>query len=626
MSEPSPITTQPDGKSVPSTITTQPDGKATGITAEVLPPAPLSPEGYRTVPDHTNTGWPAGVPYIVGNEACERFSYYGMRAILQVHLTSLFVLMYAARDAERYATQTVHLFMAGVYALPMIGALIADRWAGKYRTIFYLSLVYCAGHAVLSLFEHALWGMYLGLGLIAVGSGGIKPCVSANVGDQFGKANLFRIQTVYQIFYFSVNFGSFFATLLIPFLRVYAGQWLLALFPATFEGADPLRLGTSVAFALPGILMFIATFIFWLGRHKFVHVPPRPGGRLGLLDACCSTALFMAVGHLFFTHGFVKQTFEGSAAVQWLVLGGLSLAFLVLGLSLFVVRQRLEPDDGFLSITLHVLKTHLGFNGTGSPAARSVAETAPVAAADQALAKSWFWRPGVERFGLQAAQGPVAVFKIISVFFLISVFWALFDQHSSTWITQAGKMDLRLWGGLGSFLGIPNKTLEASQVPALNPLMVMLLIPFMNLVYYLIDRTGFETTPLRRISVGMFITASSFVATALVQTYIDRSPPQTVWVGWQVIQYLLLTIGEVMVSITGLEFAYTQAPRKMKSTVMGFWLLTVTLGNVLVAFLAGFKGLEPVDFFWTFAGLSAGAAVIFALRAAIYTPRDFTQE
>ena len=159
---------------------------------------------YRTTPDHDNTGWPPGVPYIVGNEACERFSFYGMRAILQVHLTSLFaVQMFLSETdatAKGAATQVVHLFMAGVYAFPMIGALIADRWAGKFNTILVLSFVYCLGHAVLSLGENTLVGMYVGLALIAVGSGGIKPCVSANVGDQFGRGNLFRIQTVFQLF------------------------------------------------------------------------------------------------------------------------------------------------------------------------------------------------------------------------------------------------------------------------------------------------------------------------------------------------------------------------------------------------------------------------------------------
>ncbi len=593
------------------------------VEAEAQPEAPLSREGYRTTPDHQTRGWPPGIPYIIGNEACERFSYYGMRAILQVHLTALYatqVWVETARDAERFATQTVHLFMAGVYALPMIGALIADRWAGKYRVILYLSLVYCAGHVVLSMFENALWGMYLGLGLIAVGSGGIKPCVSANVGDQFGRGNLHRIRAIYQIFYFSVNFGSFFATLLIPYLRSNAGHWLIAWFPGTFSSYDPLRLGTSVAFGLPAVLMFIATVVFWLGRRKFVHAPPKPGGNLGLLDTACATALFLSVGHLFATTKLIADDTVGGPEVKWAILAAISLAFLVLGLYLFFLRQRIQPDDSFLAITLHTLKHHLGGgkNTVDQPPA-SVEE------GDNRLAQSRFWRPAIERFGLASTEGPVAVFKIISVFFLVSVFWALFDQHSSTWITQAGKMDLRLWGDRESFMGIPNQKLEASQVPALNPLLVMLFIPLMNVVYHLFDRIGIQTTPLRRITVGMFVTALSFVATAVLQRYMDDAPPNSIWVGWQIIQYVIVTIGEVMVSITGLEFAYTQAPKKMKSTVMGFWLLTVTLGNVLVALLAGFKDLTPVNFFWTFAALSAGAAVIFGLRAYFYTPKDYMQ-
>ena len=584
--------------------------------------------GYRTVPDHDNAGWPPGVPYIVGNEACERFSFYGMRAILQVHLTALFVAQaFAEQAAERSATQVVHLFMAGVYAFPMIGALVADRWAGKYRTIIWLSMVYCAGHVVLSLYENQFWGMYLGLGLIAVGSGGIKPCVSANVGDQFGRSNHHLVRAVYQIFYFSINLGSFFATLAIPLLRSNAGWWLLAWLPAMKEGMSDeqvrelaLRLGTSVAFGLPGVLMFIATFFFWLGRRRFVHIPPQPGGKIGLLDTACSVSLFLAAGHLFATSEPLHNYFGGYTSFFWASLAGLSAAFLALGLYLFILRQRLRPDNGFLAVTLHVFRSHLGGKREPAPAASAVP-------ADHELARSRFWRPAVERFGGEATAGPVAVFKIISVFFLILFFWALFDQHSSTWITQAKTMDLWLWGnGSGPLLGIPNIELQASQVPAMNPALVMLLIPLMNVVYRLSDRAGLKTTPLRRITVGMVITALSFVATALLQAHIDGSPPRSVWFGWQLVQYVIITVAEVMVSITGLEFAYTQAPRKMKSTVMGFWLLIVTLGNVLVAILAGFKDLPPVRFFWICAGLSAGAAVLFALRAAFYTPRDFTQE
>ncbi len=547
--------------------------------------APLSPEGYRTSPDHETTGWPPGVPYIIGNEACERFSYYGMRAILVLHLASLYVIAGETLTvANQMATATTHLFFAGVYALPMIGAIIADRLAGKYKTILYLSLVYCAGHAVLAVGENSLLGMYIGLGLIAVGSGGIKPCVSANVGDQFGKNNWFRVRTVYQVFYFSINFGSFFATLLIPLTKEY--------------------LGASVAFGIPGVLMFIATLIFWLGRRKFVHVPPRPGGTIGLLDTLSSTCLFLTVGHFFFSSPLLEPYGWWRPTVQ----AHLTVFFLATGLYLFSKRQQRRPDDGFLAITLYALKQWL--RGGAAPAPADPPAEAP-------LARSRFWGPAVRRYGLEATEGPVAVFKIVSVFFLISIFWALFDQHSSTWILQAATMDLTLWEGF---------TIKAAQTAATNPLFVMLFIPLMNLVYRAFDRMGMETTPLRRITVGMFFAALSFVAVAIIQMWIDAAGPGQVWVVWQVVPYVLVTIAEVMVSITGLEFAYTQAPKRMKSTVMGFWLLAVSLGNVLVAFLAGFKDLSAANFFWVFAGLSAAAGVIFGLRAYFYVPRDYRQE
>jgi POT family proton-dependent oligopeptide transporter len=591
----------------------------------------LSPEGYQTVPDHKNSGWPPGIYYIVGNEACERFSFYGMRAILQVHLTALFVAQAFAEDMARtYATQTLHLFKAGVYALPMIGALIADRWGGKYKTILYLSLLYCVGHGVLSIYEHQIWGMYIGLALIAIGAGGIKPCISANVGDQFGRSNRHLLPTIYQIFYFSINFGSFFATLLIPLLRSNAGYWLQGWFPATFGEFDPLRLGTSIAFGLPGVLMFIATLLFWMGRKKFVHVPAKPGGQLGVMDTLCSVSLFLIFGHFFLTPTLLRDLAIDNRLLYGVAVWGISAGFLAIGLILFIIRQRIQPDDGFFAITLHAIGSHLGLIRKNGSVMND---------ADHPLSKSWFWGPAVQKYGGKATEGPVAVFKIVSIFFLISMFWALFDQHSSTWITQAKQMDLRLWGPFEAW-GLPSIRIQESQTGALNPMLVMVLIPVMALVYIGFEKLGIKTTPLRRITVGMFITAFSFVATALLQQTIDNSPANSVWWGWQGVQYLIITIAEVMVSITGLEFAYTQAPKKMKATIMGFWSLVVALGNVLVALMAGLQkelttwvnanvvqGLsQEATFFWVFAVLSGVAAVLFGLRALVYVPKDYTQE
>jgi POT family proton-dependent oligopeptide transporter len=547
-------------------------------------------------PDHEATGWPPGVPYIVGNEGCERFSYYGMRSILYVYMADHLYAhhpAYAAR-AQDLATAHYHYFSAGVYALPMIGAIIADRLLGKYRTILHLSLVYCAGHAVLSLTEGSLFGLWAGLALVAIGSGGIKPCVSAHVGDQFGRSNWFRLRTIYQIFYFMINFGSTLSMLLIPWVF----DWQKT--RAGFLGAHAV----SIAFGIPGVLMFLATVVFFMGRGVFVHVPPEPGGRLGLLDTLSSLAFFMVFGHLFFT---------GSEPLWVIALA--SLAFLVLGVGVFAARQTRAADDGFLAVVAFSAREWLGGRGGARPADPG---GGTVLAPGDDLARSRFLRPAVRRFGADAVRGPHAVLKIMSVFLMVSIFWALFDQSGSSWVRQAQMMrTVKLLG----FEVLP------AQLQALNPVLVMILIPVMNYGGYpLVEKLGLRATALRRMTAGMLLAALSFVAVALIQIAIDEAGPGKVSILWQAVPYLIITVSEVLVSITGLEFAYSQAPKRMKSTIMGFWLLTVAIGNVLVSLLAEFGKLPLVQFFWLFSGLMAVAGLIFGLRAHFYVERDFVQE
>lgn len=210
---------------------------------------------YKHQPEpHQNT-LPSGIPYIVANEAAERFSYYGMRAILVVFMTQYMTNSAGelAVMSEQEAQGYFHLFVSAVYFIPLLGALVSDGVLGKYRTIILLSLVYCLGHLALSI-DNTLMGLLLGQGLIALGAGGIKPCVSAHVGDQFGAGNQYLIGKVFSWFYFSINLGAFAAMLLIP--------WLLDHF------------GPSAAFGVPGILMLVATLIFWSGRYQFIHIKP----------------------------------------------------------------------------------------------------------------------------------------------------------------------------------------------------------------------------------------------------------------------------------------------------------------------------------------------------------------
>ena len=197
---------------------------------------------------------PKGIPYIIANEAAERFSFYGMKAILVVYMTQyLHITQGEINLSEENAKVYFHLFSSAVYFFPVIGALISDIFFGKFKTIIFLSIVYCLGHFVLAVDPSKL-GLVIGLSLIAIGSGGIKPCVSAHVGDQFSQTNSFLLSKVYGWFYISINLGAFISTLLIPYcLKHYSAH---------------------VAFGIPGLFMLLATLFFWMGRFKFIHIKP----------------------------------------------------------------------------------------------------------------------------------------------------------------------------------------------------------------------------------------------------------------------------------------------------------------------------------------------------------------
>ena len=218
---------------------------------------------YLTAPVPTKE-LPKGIPYIIGNEAAERFSFYGMKGILVVFMTKYLHILSDDPNipamSKAAAIEQYHDFTSWVYLTPILGALLADTLLGKYRTIISLSLVYCLGHLALAFMGAGAMSpeswMMTGLLLIALGSGGIKPCVSAHVGDQFGKSSAeVWLSKVFMWFYMSINVGAFISTLLTP--------WLLEWY------------GPHWAFGVPGVLMALATIAFWMGRDVFIHIEPK---------------------------------------------------------------------------------------------------------------------------------------------------------------------------------------------------------------------------------------------------------------------------------------------------------------------------------------------------------------
>ena len=163
---------------------------------------------YRVSPTISQS-MPKGIPYIIVNDVAERFSFYGMRAILVIFMTQYLMTDDGALDtmSEEDATSYFHLFVSTAYFLPILGAILADAFWGKYRTIIILSLIYCAGHLSLFLDDTRL-GLIFGLTLIAIGSGGIKPSIASNVGDQFSQANRHLLSRAFAWYYFGINIGS----------------------------------------------------------------------------------------------------------------------------------------------------------------------------------------------------------------------------------------------------------------------------------------------------------------------------------------------------------------------------------------------------------------------------------
>ena len=374
---------------------------------------------------------PDSIPFIVANEFAERFCYYGINAILTIYMTRFLRL----GDAD--ATTWHSLFKSGAYFFPLIGAIVSDVFWGKFRTIMTFSLIYAAGCTVVALVP-GKGGLLGGLFLVAFGTGGIKPVVSTNVGDQFTSKNEHLIERAFSYFYLSINAGSSISIFFCPVLLD--------------------RYGPRLAFGMPAAMMLIATVVFWMGRKKYANVPP--------------------------------------AGKAWL-------------------------RDVF------------------------------------------------------SAQGLKTIGGLASIYIFIAVFWALWDQsNGQTWILQAES------SLMDKDLGFGFRVLPA-QIQVVNGLLILGLVPIFTFWIYPLWGKFFQVTPLRKIGVGLFTIAGSFLIVSWIESRIQGGHSVSVW--WQILAYVVLTASEVLVSITALEFSYRQAPLRMKSFIMAFFLLSVSVGNVLTA-------------------------------------------
>jgi dipeptide/tripeptide permease len=756
----------------------------------------------------TDNRLPPQTKFIVGNEACERFSYYGIRSILAGYITGEVAKGGLDQSADT-STSIIHLFIFANYFMPLFGAWLSDKLIGRYYTILYVSLIYCLGNGVLACsdvfttVDAKMVCLCAGLALIAFGSGGIKPCVSAFMGDQFKPEQSHLLQKAYGAFYWAINFGSFFSFLVVPAVKNHRGYgW---------------------AFGVPGILMALATLIFYIGTRHYTRIPPArqtktagfltvflnafrsqarltPGPVLNILVSLVLPLVAMVAltivalsGASTFSVGDVKDLSSFSTRLRqhtepvsqflWNQLSETTRdkvaafsqgtgenrdvqAALLKEINALMASTSVHADDRFAGVTLSQKTSQLlaqnvkeldrvrlnrmlledaypqeitrkSFGYELTPLVRAIGWAAlygvglwyalivVMSLAGRLELPDKFWLAARARHKETEIGAAQSVSPILFVFSLVPVFWALFDQTTSTWVLQGETMvplELGGWyvlgvglalaaaqvavaltgsdglvrpvmvalGGLeiatgllalllrgpgtgwsalvgsltiiviGTILlaigvrGLPRLvrwalgahgliglvvvlvpqirnallaltfTVGAEEMQSANPLLVMVLVPLLTLAVY--PRLGRLATPLRRMGAGMFFGAASYVIVAWLQQRLTAGAHLSVL--WQFVPYTVLTTGEVLLSTTGLEFAFAEAAPEMRSTIMSFWLLTVAFGNLVVTGItklmsggAAHAGSVSASRFLLYAGMTAVVAVLFSMVAARYRYR-----
>uniref|UniRef100_A0A8C5FNS5 Solute carrier family 15 member 2 n=1 Tax=Gadus morhua TaxID=8049 RepID=A0A8C5FNS5_GADMO len=612
------------------------------------------------------TNYPLSIAFIVVNEFCERFSYYGMRAVL-----TLYFVNYLHWDRD-LSTAIYHAFTSLCYFTPVLGALIADSWLGKFKTIIYLSIVYVIGHVVKSVGAiptvgdtsmHIALSM-VGLILIAFGTGGIKPCVAAFGGDQFEPE---QTRKFFSIFYMAINAGSVLSMIVTPILR-----------------GDVKCFGDdcyALAFGVPAVLMVAALVVFISGSGMYKKVPPE--GNI-LMDVC--KCIGFAIKNRFRSskHDVKRKHWLDWAEEKYskrliqeikMVLRVLTL-YLPLPMfwalfdqqgsrwTLQATRMNMAMMLNALLILIFVpifdfiIYPLVGLCRVNITPLRKMACGMIFAAIAFGLAA--FVEINVVKSVVEPA-GPgeslVQVYNLMEGDLSLSLPVPASDPLkmpiSSFQVSGQGLIVLKglfvhclcfcfscIRPSLCSVSKPPNLCYSfISTLPENTSVMTKWWQTFIYLSHihqlfpgrYPSVKCEAPTGVFSNLDLGLLDFGASYTfilkkeGENIVAARFEDVMANNVNIAWQIPQYVLITVGEVMFSVTGLEFSYSQAPANMKSVLQAGWLLTVAFGNVIVLIVAEGGGLEQWAEFVLFACLLVAVCIIFSIMAYFYTYVDPSQ-
>ncbi|XP_076764514.1 peptide transporter family 1 [Xylocopa sonorina] len=651
--------------------------------------------------------YPKSIFFIISNEFCERFSFYGMRTVLTLYLRTQ--LLYD----DSMSTVIYHVFTMLVYFFPVLGAMLADSLLGKFRTILYLSIIYALGQLLLSLSAAPPLGIpatefsLLGLVLIALGTGGIKPCVAAFGGDQFVLPQQERyLSTFFSLFYFSINFGSLFSTFLTPVLRNIS----------CFNETSCY----SLAFFVPAALMTLSIIIFFVGKSMYKIVQPKGNVVLNV-----SKCIYHALCNKTISKGekrdhwldYADDKYEKSqiddikAALQVMVLFIPIPIFWALfdqqGSRWTIQATRMDGEIGSFVLMadqmqvfnpLLVLAFIPLFETCIYPLMAKIGLRTPLKklTIGGLLAALSFVVSGLVELSLEPTYpvmpsegiAQLRVFNTLDcpVYMTINENTTFTLEHMSMWedkyISAHGSKQLKYtadfsncpmidtaqahkdghqgvteakatsWvitqNGLShSYIDSVEKSRSGNPLIrgliSVNPPMEFVSLELVKgdtvVTRLNIDSSSGSSTlnevkpdkyniylnnqkVLENVALklgGVYTLLGSVNDGKQTADIVTVTEPNSVHILWMVPQYVIITMGEVMFSVTGLEFAFTQAPISMKSLLQATWLLTVAFGNLIVVIVAEVSIFNrQVYEFFLFAGLMFIDIIIFAIMAKFY--------
>mmetsp|Transcript_5712 Transcript_5712/g.12049 ORF Transcript_5712/g.12049 Transcript_5712/m.12049 type:complete len:681 (-) Transcript_5712:2241-4283(-) len=584
----------------------------------------------------------ASVLSILLTEVAERFSYFGFRAVLVLYF-------HQALGYDESASVALFAFVSSTaYFTPVLGAVVADAYLGRYKTILWFGLAYFVGLAIMT-FGAYLPGLegvtdddsassnnddvasstsgaettttnlmlkkictLIGLGLACVGTGGIKPCVSAFGADQVSsrgeesgvtapqcddRGEMIHMEVIagngtsaasssaddpstresdnvrsfFSYFYFCINVGAVLSIFLVPIIR---GMY-----------------GFGAAFLAPTLFLFFAITVFVSMRRQYVGKVRSAGNGDGD-DGSLYTTFCV----------FLLLLIEQVRAMD-------ILACCRSG------RQHRQMKNVLGSGDQSVYVDQTGGSGAieDNEAQQPQEEAEPAASTRKNTEESWKGNNLEQRFSRQQIHDATAVLHITPILAMLPVFWMLYDQQGSVWTLQATRMELN--------------GLQPEQLNIVNPVEIMLLIPlFEKIIYPLLEARRWKITHLRRMAAGMVLTSLSFVVSGFLESRIqvrEETGLAKVNVLWQIPQITILAVGEILVSVTGLEFSYASSPARIKAFLMGLYLLTTSIGDLMggALYSSVFRRLDRALTMYICAGIMLVNFGVF-VRVAIWWESD----